>query len=292
MLVVIPDDHRHKKDNYTFLVYDLDGNLIHKSPHNQELDCEELMGQGRPIFRPFGVTTDDTYLYIASHKKIAKYNKDTFAFAGLVDIPMYINTHQILKSEDTFYVTHTAVNTIGIHNKTDIYFDVSKLQCVEKPIAPDNAENHDVIHVNAITEYNNKIYFCLHNLGRVPSQFGYFDKTTYESRIIASAGLCCHDVKILNNTLYALSSETGEIIEIDLNTEIPVTYKISNPNKTFLRGLDILDDTVFLCGSNRYTEGTIPMNNCFIASFDTITKTVRRKFTMHDVDIVVFLKLI
>ena len=119
-----------------------------------------------------------------------------------------------------------------------------------------------------------------------------FDKITYESSIIASAGICCHEVKILNNTLYALSSETGEIIEIDLVTKQPVTYKISDPNKTFLRGLDILDNTVIFCGSNRYTDDVIPMNNCFVAKFDPVTKTTKRQFNMYNVDTVVCIKLI
>jgi hypothetical protein len=292
-LIIVPDDHYHKKDNYTFLVYDLDGNLLHESPNNTQLNCEELKGQGRPIFRPFGIASDDDCLYIASHKKLGKYNKNNFEFYGLVDIPMYINTHQVLKSGEDFYVAHTAVNTIGIHGKMNsAYFDVTKLKLVERPLPPEHAENHDTIHVNAITEHDGKIYFCLHNLGKAPSQFGYFDKVNYESRIIAESGNSCHDVQILNNTLYALSSETGEIIEIDLVTEQPVTYKVSNPEKTFLRGMDILDGKVIFCGSNRYSNGVIPMNNCFVASFDTTTKTVNRQFNINNADIVTCIKII
>jgi hypothetical protein len=283
MIVIIPDDHQYKKDNYTFLVYNLNGKLIHKSPNNTKLNCDELIGQGRPTFRPFGVTYDDNYLYIVSNNKLGKYNKKTFEFYGLVDIPLYINTHQILKSGDNFYVTHTAVNTIGIHDKMNsAYFDVSKLKLIERPEIPNDVESHDTIHVNSIHEHDDKIYFCLHNKGKIPSQFGYFDKFTYKSKIIASAGLCCHDVQILNNSLYALSSETGEIIEIDLVTEQPVIYKISNPSKTFLRGMDILDGKIIFCGSNRYTDGIIPMNNCFIATFDISTKTVDRQFNINN----------
>ena len=292
MIVIVPDDHKHRKDNHTFLVYDFGGKLLHASPTNTELNCEELIGQGRPTFRPFGIACDGDYLYIASHKKLGKYNKKTFEFCGLVDIPMYVNTHQILKSHDDFYVTHTAVDMIGIHGKTNTYFDVSKLKCVERPLTPINAESHDTIHVNSITEHNGKIYFCLHNRGNKPSEFGYFDKFTYESKIIASTGLCCHEVQILDNTLYTLSSETGEIIEIDLSTEQPVTYKITNPSKTFLRGMDIQDGKIIFCGSNRHTNDSIPMNNCFIASFDPVTKTVNRLFNINNVDIVNSIRII
>ena len=272
-LVVVPDDHNHKKNNPTFLVYDLNnGSLIYKSPYNEELNCEELVGQGRPTFRPFGVTCDDEYLYIASNKKIAKYNKHTFEFCGLVDIPMYINTHQIMKCDEKFYVTHTGVNVIGIHGKTNTYFDVSSLMCVEQPVTPDDARRCDINHVNSLCEYNNKIYFCLHNLGKSTSQFGYFDRETYQSKIVGSGGMCCHDVQIIDN-LYSLSSHTGEIIEIDLRSEVTITHKIVNPDVTFLRGMDTLNGKIIFCGSNFYSDRPIHINNCFISEFDTTMKT-------------------
>lgn len=287
MIVVVPDDHGHKKDNFTFLVYDFDGKLIYESPYNEELNCQELIGQGRPTFRPFGVSSDKDYLYIASHKKLARYDKKTFKFYGLIDVPMYINTHQILVVNNIFYICHTAVNVIGIHDKTnDAYFDVSTLKLVEQPLPPSHVKSYDTIHVNAITEHDGKIYFCLHNRGKKPSEFGYFDKITFESKIIASAGLCCHEVQILNNTLYALSSETGEIIEIDLVTEQPVTYKVSDPNKTFLRGMDILEDKIIFCGSNRYSDDIRYLSNCFVARFDPLTKNVNSQFYINNADII------
>ena len=290
MIIIVPDDHYHKKDNYTFLVYDLNGELLHKSPYNPELDCVELQGQGRPTFRPFGVTFDDEYLYVASHKKLGKYKKNTFEFYGLVDVPMYINTHQITKDDDNFYIAHTAVNAIGIHGKINTYFDVETLLCVEKPPEPNHVNNLDTIHVNTVTDHDGKIYFCLHNLGKVPSQFGYFDKTTYESKIIASAGFCCHDVQIINNGLYALSSETGEIIEIEISTGQVTTHKVVNPSKTFLRGMDISDGKIIFCASNRYSDGVIPMNNCFVSTFDTTTKGIKRLFTIGEADVIVCMK--
>ena len=292
LLIVVPDDHYNRKNNYTFLVYNQLGELLHESPYNPELNCEQFQGQGRPTFRPFGIASDDAYLYIASHNRLGRYDRRTFEFCGLVDVPMYINTHQVLKSGEDFYVAHTAVNAIGVHGQTDRYFDVTSLSCVPAPMGPHNADSHDVIHVNSISEHDGKIYFCLHNRGLVPSQFGYFDKHTYESKIIADAGSCCHDVKILNNTLYALSSDTGEIIAIDLDTEQPVTYKISNPNKTFLRGMDVSGNDIIFCGSNRYSDSTVYMNNCFIAKFDTVTKISRRQFVIPQANIVAGIKLL
>jgi hypothetical protein len=251
-----------------------------------------LASKGRPIFRPFGIATDDDFLYIASHKKLGKYDKTTFEFIGLVNIPMYINTHQVLKSDDTFYVTHTATNSIGIHGKTDLYFDVETLKCVDKPMDPSNADTHDSYHVNSICEYGDKIYFCLHNLNKIPSQFGYFDKNTHESKIIASGGYCSHDVQILNDMLYSLSSGTGEIVEVDLITGHVSLYKVADSNKTFLRGMDLLNGKLIFSGSNLYSSGTMYMNNCYVSSFDPLTKEVDRQFSIMDSDIVTCMKII
>lgn len=292
-MIVVPDDHYHKKDNYTFFVYDIEsGSLLHKSPSNPELDCIQLVGQGRPTFRPYGVTSDDDYIYIVSNKKLGKYNKTTFEYCGLVDVPLYINTHQIMKSGQDFYITHTSVDVIGIHGETNKYFNVSKLKCVDAPQHPKHAETFDTVHVNSIAEYHNKIYFCLHNWGLKESQFGYFNKNTYESQIIAAAGFSCHGLKILNNNLYAVSSGTGEVIEIELASNKINTYKVVDPNKTFLRGLDILSDKIIFIGSNRYTNQSIPLNNCFVASFDTITKDTKCLYNIYDIDIVVCTKII
>lgn len=292
-LIIVPDDHYHKTENFTFLVYDADsGELKHKIPKNNDLNCEELEGQGRPTFRPFGITTDDDYLYVASNKKLGKYDKNSFEYIGLVDIPMYINTHQILKDNDIFYVTHTAVNLIGIHNTENKYFDVASLQFVERPVDPLRVNEYDINHVNSLVEYDNKIYFCLHNLNTKPSEFGYFEKHTYESKIIASAGSCCHDIQILNGKLYSLSSHTGDIIEIDLSDNKTKIYKVVDGNKTFLRGMDILDNKIVFVASNLYSDGEMFMGNCFVGEFDTVTKKSNRKFNIPESDIVVCMKVI
>jgi hypothetical protein len=293
ILIVVPDDHYYKKDNYTFLAYDFEsGKLIHKIPYNAELDCKDLEGQRRPTFRPYGVTSDDDYIYIASHKKLAKYNKRTFEYCGLVDIPMYVNTHRLLKSGEDFYVTHTSVNTLGIHGKTNKYFNVSSFDWVETPEQPDNAESHDTTHLNSLVEHEGKIYFCLNNLGLKLSEFGYLDKTTLEYKIIASAGVGCHDLQIIDNKLYTLSTGTGHIIEIDLSTGETTESKVVKKLKTYLRGMDVIDGKIIFIGSNHYSSGVMVMNNCFVASFDVTTKETKRLFNINHADTVACMKII
>jgi hypothetical protein len=293
LIIIVPDDHYHKKHNYTFLVYDFEnGNLIHKSPYNPDLDCKELEGQGRPTFRPYGITYDDDYIYIASHKKIAKYDRKTFEYCGLVGISMYINTHRMLKSGDDFYVTHTSVNTIGVHGKTNKYFNVVSFEWVEAPEHPDAAESHDITHLNSITEHEGKIYFCLNNLSVRPSEFGYLNKATGEHTMIGSAGAGCHDLQIIDNKLYSLSTSTGHIIEIDLATRQTSQYKVVKKLKTFLRGMDALDGKIIFIGSNHYSHGIVEMNNCFVASFDISTKQTKRLFNITHADTVACMKLV
>jgi hypothetical protein len=292
-LVIVPDDHYHKKINSTFLVYEIEnGSLIHESPYNSDLNCVDLLGQGRPTFRPYGVTSDEEYLYIVSHKKLGKYNKKTFDYCGLVDIPLYVNTHQVLKNDNIFYVTHTSVNNIGIHGENDTFFNVDTLNCGEKPVSPSHAESVDKFHVNSICDYGGKIYFCLNNLGVYPSQFGYFDKSTYESKILTSAGNCCHDIQIINNKLYTLSTGTGEIIEIDLDNMQTFRYNVVNPQTTYLRGMDIFEENIIFACSNRYSDEMLPINNCFVATFNITDKTISKKFSVNHAEVIARIKVI
>jgi hypothetical protein len=293
LLIIVPDDNYHRKDNKTFLVYDFEtGELIHESPYNKDLDCTELKDQGRPTFRPFGVTHDEDYIYVVSNNKLGKYDKKTFEYCGLVNIPLYINTHQVLKSDEDFYVAHTAVNAIGVHGKTDKYFDVSSFDWVETPEQPQTADGHDTIHLNSITEHGDRIYFCLHNLGIKPSEFGYLNKNTHEFKIVGSGGSSCHDVQIIGNNLYALSSGTGQIIEIDLTTGQTTTHKVVKRMKTFLRGMDVMCDKIIFVGSNYYNNDAIELNSCFVASFDTVTKETKRIFNINHADIVTCMKIV
>jgi hypothetical protein len=194
------------------------------------------------------------------------------------------------------YVANTANDTIGIYNtQEDTYkfFNVNTFEVTEAVATPDNVGSHDGAHVNSLCLHDDKLYFCLHHLDRRDSQLGYFDINTFESQIIAEAGRCAHGVQVLDNKLYSLSTGTGEVIEVDLDTKDVALYKVVDSTKTFLRGLDILDGSIIFGGSNTYSEErTIYMNNCFVAQFDAATKKSKVLMIVDDAYIISDMKVI
>jgi hypothetical protein len=274
-LIVTPDDDGYNPNSPTFLVYDAKSKaLLYTCPRLPELDSPELAGQGRPTFRPFGITSDEAHLYIASHDRLAKFDKNTYQFLGLVDVPLFINTHEIVMHNSKLYVANTSNDTIGIYTDSlCLFFNVTDFTVSPHAPTPDNVGSHDGAHVNSLCYHEGKIYFCLHYLDRRDSQLGYFDVNTLEAHIVAEAGRCAHGVQVLNGKLYSLSTGTGEIIEVDLSTKDVTLYKVVDSSKTFLRGLDVLDGSIIFGGSNTYSEErTIYMNNCFVATFDAAKK--------------------
>ena len=89
--------------------------IVYKKTKQKELSSLPPE-KGRPLFRPFGITTDDKFIYLASNDRIGMFNKSTFGFVKLLDIPAFINTHQIIKHDNFLFICHTAINCIGIHD--------------------------------------------------------------------------------------------------------------------------------------------------------------------------------
>ena len=294
-IVITPDDDGYNPSTPTFLVYE-NGKLVHSCPKLSELDAPEVAGQGRPTFRPFGITSDEDFLYVVSHNKLAQFDKIDYSFIELIDVPLYINTHEMVVHNRVMYVANTSNDTIGIYdlkNETNKFFNVNTFEVTQEAPTPDNVLSHDGAHVNSLCLHDDKLYFCLHHLDRRDSQLGYFDINTFESQIIAEAGRCAHGVQVLDNKLYSLSTGTGEVIEVDLDTKDVALYKVVDSTKTFLRGLDILDGSIIFGGSNTYSEErTIYMNNCFVAQFDAATKKSKVLMIVDDAYIISDMKVI
>jgi hypothetical protein len=122
-IVITPDDDSYDVNSPTFLVYE-NGKLIHTCPKLSELNSEEVANQGRPTFRPFGIVSDKQFLYVVSHNKLGRFNKDNYEFIDLIDVPLFINTHEMAAHDGVLYVANTSNDTIGIYNikRTTISF--------------------------------------------------------------------------------------------------------------------------------------------------------------------------
>jgi hypothetical protein len=302
-LIITPDDPDYKEEVFTFLAYDIEKKtLLHKHPKIDELDCLNLENQGRSTFRPFGITYGDDSFQIVSHDRVAKFDLSNYERLGMIDVPLFVNTHQILKSGHILYATNTSNDTIGIYDLVtgeNKFLSVIDFQVMNEAPTPSDAHSHDKSHVNSIYEYENKIYFCLHNLGKTMSQFGYFDKDTLKGELIGEAGYCAHNIVVINNHLYSLSSGTGEIIEINLETKNINKVRIVNEETTFLRGLDVYENKLFIGCSNNHNsydketnQKIIYENNCYIMLLDIMTGNTERYMYMPDVYVITDLRIL
>jgi hypothetical protein len=122
------------------------------------------------------------------------------------------------------------------------------------------------------------------------SRYGCFDKDTLKVEIIADAGYCSHGIVILNNKLYSLSSWTGDIVEIDLNTKKIIYYPCVNAKNIFLRGLAVYEDYIILGCSNNHNS-IMNKDNCFIAVFNPKDKSIKRYLNINEAFVITDLKL-
>jgi len=248
-----------------FIIYDLNSEAtIHRQGITAELDCKQLKDSGRPTFRPFGIAQDEDSIYIASNNRIGKFNKSNYEFDKLIKVPLWINTHQILKDGDTLYTCNSAIDTVGIY-KPDQHQQLSLnyMKIYDQQFSPAYANQLDTRHINTIYNHNDDIYFVRHNRGIVASDIGLFDKRTLTPQILISVGKACHGITIVENVLYTLSTETGELIAIELSTLNVQKVKLVDPDSTFLRGLDFVDGNLVIGCSINYKKNT-KAKSCFL----------------------------
>lgn len=262
-------------DDYTFIIYDLEKQLVtYRREKDTQLDCKITNGTDKPSFRPFGIAADDLHLYIASNSVIGKYNKSTYQFENILDVSLYINTHQIVKDKNVFYTCNTAVNTIGIYNESSKaykQFDLNTLALTNEVKNPANSYEYNVNHINSLFDAGDKIWFCLHNRGVRPSEFGWIDKITFETKIELVAGNQCHGIEIIDGMLYTLSTGSGELLQINILTKQETAYLLVDTT-TFLRGLAVWNNKLVFGGSINFKHQA-KNTASILGFFDLSTKT-------------------
>lgn len=240
--------------NCSFLVYDLKHKQLHSAKHKQPELESKLIDQGRPAFRPFGISTQNENLFIASNDIIGVFDKSTLNFIRTLTIPAFVNTHQILCDGDYIFVTNAANDSIGIHNlKTNEskFLQFPDLTITNSVRTPSDAYELDTVHVNSLYKDGDLLYYCLHNKSK-GSSFGYLNLETNESSLLFNAGIAAHNIRIIDNKLYSLSTGSGDIIQVDLFTLKPSYYHIVDPKVIFLRGLENYGNELLIACSNKY----------------------------------------
>ena len=288
-IIITPDDHKVNKDQYAFLVYDLCDKSIYKHKKSKELICDEDKGRG--FFRPFGIEVKDN-IYIASNTKLAEYDLYNYQYIKNIDYPLFANTHQIIKSGDTFYVCNTAINTIGIYGKEINHFNVISKTIDNNVKQFENCEEQDLVHLNSLYEHNQYIYYCLHYLNKKQSEFWRLDKQTLIAEYLVDAGHSCHNIEIINDLMFSLSSDTGEIVIYNLSTKKLKYYLAVNSDIPFLRGLAKHEGKLYFGASNNFNNTPLIKENCNIYTYDSANDNIEHVLYLEDVYTITDLKLI
>lgn len=275
-----------------FVIFDLVVNdIVHRQGQTKELICSHLEGMHRNPFRPFGIAEDEESIYIASNDRLGKFNKTTYEFERLVDVPLWINTHQILKDGEKLYTCNTAIDAIGVYGIEHLQLNINYMNVVKQTIQPRYAEELDSRHVNTLYDAGDKVYFIRHNGGLENSDIGFFNKRTLEPQILTKVGRCCHGIRIVEKTLYTLSTETGELVSIDLNTLLATKYKIVDPKETFLRGLEYVDGKLIIGCSVNFKSSTKTKKECYLLVVD-LTNVNYKKYPLNGIKVINDIKFI
>lgn len=280
MLVVVPDDHHIRAFVDTAYVYTDALEPLARLDVEQDLFCHEV--EGRSAFRPFGICSDETYIYIASHRRVAKYNKETLKYAGLLDVELFPNTHQLHCKNNVIYAASTAVNAISFITEQGVrHYSVVQREFVEVDDT-NSSEGDDISHVNSVYATDTHLYYCLHNWGKKLAEVRKIELSSMEDTHLFRYGLENHGVLPVAGKVISLSSGTGEVIIFDESTKQITAIDLGiDPKTTFLRGLDEKDGKVFFAASNHFAATQDPYR-CVVYKLNLETNTVEDTANLFD----------
>jgi outer membrane protein assembly factor BamB len=243
--------------------------------YKPELDCTWLDNCGRNTFRPFGIAQDEKFVYVASNERIGCFDKNSLEYVGLLDGAVaFVNTHQIFCSDNKLYITNSGNDSLGIYNfnlKSMQYYDFNSFLLKEQVQRPINADELDKLHINSVWVDSKIVYVVAHRLGEGMSSIFLFDEDTFELLWLVEAGYCSHNVLVHDGVLYTLSTDTGDLVAINLETSKKLTYTLVDTTHKFLRGLCLVGDSLYIGASmNFHVPHAIRSGE--IIEFDTVQR--------------------
>ncbi len=239
-------------------------------------------------YKSFGCYSKGEFLFVANHDKLIKLNRKG-EYVSHITLNNFENPHQIIVTEDVKCFTNTDKDLIEL-----TYTDLNELPTKDKKYVIDlktldNVENDlhkgphllqdDCHHVNSLCLNDNKIYFCLHNRGSKKSQYFYIDLKTEHINYICDYGFCSHNCEIEGNFLYTLSTRTGCLACISLETGKGWETKLVDRKDYFLRGL-VLTKNHFIIGSS-LTDTNANNGNSQILFVDRETKEIVNRYDIE-----------
>ena len=292
-ILLTPGKHFTKQPIATPTLYSYDTEsetLSVLCDHEPTLDRKKLVGCKRDTFRPFGIALlDDGGVLVASHDVIGVFCLATGAFEGVVPgVIAFPNTHQIATSDGKIYIANSANDSLGIfdvNTKQTRFFDFKSFSITDTVVHVNDAESHDDQHINSVSVVDGRVYVVSHRLGKKMSSIYCFDQASFSLIWKKNAGYSSHNTAIVKDKLYTLSTETGDLVIIDLETFEKQTIHIVDFAHGFLRGLRASGTDLFFVSSINF-DNPNSKKECWLFCFDTITKKITKKFNLDPVLVV------
>jgi hypothetical protein len=267
-----------KKDS-SFLVYDIkEKKIIFDKERIEDLNDLSSESKKRPTYRPFGIYRDSDDIFIASNSKIGHFDAKTYSYKGLLDnVKCFVNTHQILKHEETLFICNTATDSLGIYDlntKQNKYLMLENLEFVDDIDSPKDAYEKDKLHFNSILKYQDSLFLLFHKNG--DSEILEIGLTDFQFKNkIKDVGICNHNLVIYKNYLYSISTQTGNLMRHSFESKENQFFHLhTNFGKFFLRGMKEIDGRLFIALSKRINGYLKTVKHCLILEYDLETQRI------------------
>jgi hypothetical protein len=296
----------HKVDNnrYSFFVLDPETKTITNSvPFSPELDARPTDGRPQPrgvfatqdtdeisaqprelAFLPFGITTGEGKIFVASNYNIVAFDENTYQYIETISTSGVPHVHEITYSDGYIFRTNTSNDTItriNVSTKEEIHFSFKTMDREATLTYPSDPKNTmDTFHLNAVTVDGDNVYVLAHNRYQKRSEIFVMDKDLTNATKLANLDYACHDILIHDGKLYSFGSQRGMIVTMDLATNRVSKKYIVNAEDKFLRGGVILNGEILVFanakGSETFelTHGAQNWDDAKILRVDLATQTV------------------
>jgi DNA-binding beta-propeller fold protein YncE len=255
---------------YSFFVLDpVTKRITNSVPYSPELDSAPTDGRPQPFgkwgkpgsshipdedralkFLPFGITSGEGKIFVASNYNIAAFDKDTYEYIETISTSGVPHVHEITYNDGYIFRTNTSNDTISrinVSTKEEIHFSFKTMDREETLTYPSDTRNlMDVIHLNAVTVDGDNVYVLAHNRYQKRSEVFVMDKDLTSATKLVDLDYAQHDIIIHNGKLFSFGSQRGVLTIVDLDTLRVIKRFITDSDTYFLRGGVILNGEILV----------------------------------------------
>jgi hypothetical protein len=203
--------------------------------------------------RPFGITWDNSHIFVANPTKIVALDKN-LDFKKIVVRDLWYGTHQILCKEDSLFMVSPRIDGINRYNlrtKEMSYFlpfhknNPKGKWRAELPLIfkhkDKNNFSYDIHHFNSILIKDDRLYLSAHNYTK-PSFITVFKYPEMEEiERIENTGIQMHGIGVVRDEVFWLDSSGHRALKSNKGLHIKIGDEVD-----FVRGMVITDDWIIV----------------------------------------------